>query len=149
MQSTKQYPCCWQALPQHTVGSSTQLVYYSALHPNDSYKMLYKLAILCHQTTAYTCMNFTSTYPNVVQQDPRTKLWDTCGIVTHVGPHCQYHIHTQKDTKLIRNHQFIHRRIMILEPQRCSKAEPTLQAPMHQSQWTKGAPKRLIASFIN
>ena len=41
---------------------------------------------------------------NVVLQDPRTKLWDTYGIVTHVGPHRQYHIRTQPGSTLIRNH---------------------------------------------
>ena len=34
--------------------------------------------------------------------------------------------------------------VMISAPQRCSEAEPTLQAPVRQSQHTKRAPKRLL-----
>jgi len=44
---------------------------------------------------------------NVAVQDPHTKLWDTYGIVTALGPHRQYHIKTQRGSALVRNRRFI------------------------------------------
>jgi len=48
---------------------------------------------------------------NVAVQDPHTKLWDTYGIVTALGPHRQYHIKTQRGSTLVRNRRFIRRRV--------------------------------------
>ena len=44
---------------------------------------------------------------NVAVQDPQTKLWDTCGIVSALGPHKQYQIKTQRGSTLVRNRRFI------------------------------------------
>jgi len=48
---------------------------------------------------------------NVAVQDHRTKLWDTYGVVTAIGPQRQYYIKTQKGSVLVRNRHFMRRRI--------------------------------------
>ena len=48
---------------------------------------------------------------NVAVQDPRTKWWDTYGIVTAIGHQRQYYIKTQKGGTLIRNRRFIRHRV--------------------------------------
>ena len=48
---------------------------------------------------------------HVAVQDTRTKLWDTYGVVTNIGPHRQYHIRTRSGRILIRNRRFLRRRV--------------------------------------
>ena len=48
---------------------------------------------------------------NVAVQDHRTRLWDTYGVVTAIGPQRQYHIKTHRGSVLIRNRRFIRRRV--------------------------------------
>ena len=48
---------------------------------------------------------------NVAVQDHRTRLWDTYGVVTAIGPQWQYHIKTHRGSVLIRNRLFIRRRV--------------------------------------
>ena len=44
---------------------------------------------------------------NVAVQNPKTKLWDTYGRVTMIGPHRQYHVITSKGQVLVRNCRFL------------------------------------------
>ena len=48
---------------------------------------------------------------NVAVQNPRTKLWDTYGVVTAIRPHRKYHVKTKNGTMLIRNRHFLRRRV--------------------------------------
>ena len=48
---------------------------------------------------------------HVAIQDPRTKMWNTYGMVTYVGPHRKYYIKTKTGRVLVRNRRFIRRRI--------------------------------------
>ena len=57
---------------------------------------------------------------HVVVQHPKTKLWDTYGVVTHIGPSRQYHVQTGKDKILIRNRRFLRRRVPASIPMRTS-----------------------------
>ena len=46
---------------------------------------------------------------HVAVQNARTRLWDTYGIVTWVGPHRQYHIRTANGQTMLHNRRFIRR----------------------------------------
>jgi len=85
---------------------------------------------------------------HVALQNPRTRLWDTYGIVTSVGPYRQYHIRTQHGNTLVRNRRFIRRRIVTSAMQTCSEVNLQIdsrqQIPVRQSQRTRKATKRLI-----
>lgn len=48
---------------------------------------------------------------HVAVQDTRSRLWDTYGVVTAIGPQRQYHIKTQRGSVLVRNRRFIRRRV--------------------------------------
>ena len=51
---------------------------------------------------------------NVAIQNTVTKRWDTYGLITHVGPHRQYHVKMTNGRTLIRNRRLIRRRIPLL-----------------------------------
>ena len=95
---------------------------------------------------------------NVAVQDHRTRLWDTYGVVTAIGPQRQYHIKTQRGSVLIRNRRFIRRRVPesvpylrydrqcandqeimeqnnLLEPQRSSRVRKPTQRLIEDSNW--------------
>ena len=57
---------------------------------------------------------------HVAVQHPKTKLWDTYGVVIHIGPSRQYHVQTGKDKILIRNRRFLRRRVPASIPIRTS-----------------------------
>jgi len=79
---------------------------------------------------------------HVAVQNPRTKLWDTYGVVKFIGPHRQYHIQTRKGTVLLRNRRYIRRRVPASIPVGQSVTrQPTL--PRRSSRPRKPA-KRLI-----
>ena len=48
---------------------------------------------------------------NVAEQDHRSKLWDTYGVVTAIDPQCQHSVKTQKESALVRNWRFIRCRV--------------------------------------
>ena len=48
---------------------------------------------------------------HVAVQNPKTKLWDTYGVVISIGPHRQYHVKTASGNVLKRNRRFLRRRI--------------------------------------
>ena len=48
---------------------------------------------------------------HVAVQHPKTKLWDTYGMVTQIGPKRQYHVQTDRSNVLIRNRRFLRRRV--------------------------------------
>ena len=86
---------------------------------------------------------------NVAVQDPRTKLWDTYGMVTAIGPQRQYYIKTQKGGTLIRNTRFIRRRVSdsvpyFRIPESPKAADHMPQPQYHQSQRIKKSTPRLI-----
>ena len=47
---------------------------------------------------------------HVAIQNPTTKLWDTYGTVTNIGPYRKYFVKTQSGTVFIRNRRFIRKR---------------------------------------
>ena len=46
---------------------------------------------------------------NVAVQNTRTGSWDTYGLVTFIGPHRQYHVHTARGKILVWNRRFLRR----------------------------------------
>ena len=54
---------------------------------------------------------------HVAIQHPRTKVWDTYGIVTYVGPHRQYYVKTRTGAVLKRNRRYLRRRVPTSIPQ--------------------------------
>ena len=64
---------------------------------------------------------------NVAVQNARTKLWDTYGIITWVGPHRQYHVRTVNGQTLLCNRRLIRRRIPTSIPPGQRQAEEPLQ----------------------
>ena len=60
---------------------------------------------------------------NVAVQSPRTKLWDTYGIVTSMGPYRQYSKKTSRGSTIIRNWRFLRRRAPMLVTERDPKDE--------------------------
>jgi len=90
---------------------------------------------------------------NVAVQDPRTKLWDTYGTVTAIGPQRQYHVKTKKGNTLIRNRRFVRRRVpdsvpyfRITEPPKAAEQGPehVTQPQYRQSARMKKSTQRLI-----
>lgn len=57
---------------------------------------------------------------HVVLQNPRTKLWDTYGVVVSVDQHRKYHIKIKSGKVVIRNRRFLRRRVPALN----SRTEP-------------------------
>ena len=53
---------------------------------------------------------------NIAIQNHQSRLWDTYGIVTAIGPQRQYHVKTSRGNILIRNQRFIQRRVATLVP---------------------------------
>ena len=62
---------------------------------------------------------------NVAVQNPKTKLWDTYGRVTMIGPHRQYHVITIKGQVLVRNRRFLRRRTPTSMPEGIPSIPPT------------------------
>ena len=82
---------------------------------------------------------------NIAVQHPRTKMWDTYGIVKRIGPNRQYHIHTKQGRMLIRNRRFIRRRVPA--PVSLQDGLPSPQSQPHLSRWSgrsRRPPSRLI-----
>jgi len=70
----------------------------------------------------------------IALQDPRTKLWDTYGIVVGVGPHRQYMIKTAAGQTLTRNRKFIKRRVPLLDQPQSSCPAPVQDGNTRMSQ---------------
>ena len=81
---------------------------------------------------------------NVAIQHPRIKLWDTYGVVEHIGPHRQYHIRTKRGRVLIRNRCFICRRIPASIPLNDSTSAQSQIALPRRSERSRRPPNRLI-----
>ena len=90
---------------------------------------------------------------NVAIQNHNTKMWDTYGIVTEIGPHRRYFIKTHGGRVLVRNRRFIRRRVPITPidatpvaplagPPVAPPAPPP--APQRRSLRPHKRPKRLI-----
>ena len=62
-----------------------------------------------HTTTQYYNQR-APTLPNI-REGSHTKVWDTYGIVTYVGPHHQCYVKTKSGKVLKHNHRFILQRI--------------------------------------
>ena len=62
---------------------------------------------------------------NVAIQNPKTKLWDTYGRVTMIGPHRQYHVITSKGQVLVRNRRFLRHRTPTSIPEEIPSIPPT------------------------
>ena len=86
---------------------------------------------------------------NVAIQHPRTKLWDIYGIVTAISPNRRYYIKTSSGHVLVRNRQFLHRRVPLSVPvPPCNSrldhpTEPTLTQSRHSTCF-KQPPRCLI-----
>ena len=67
---------------------------------------------------------------NVAVQNPRTKLWDTYGVVTSMGPYHQYYVKTGKGNVLVRNRCFLWCRapVSVLEGDLSASQPPGSQA---------------------
>ena len=82
---------------------------------------------------------------NVAVQHPRTKMWDTYGVVKRIGPNRQYHIHTKQGRMLIRNRRFIRRRVPASVPLQDGVPLPQSQPPLpRRSGRSRRPPSRLI-----
>ena len=82
---------------------------------------------------------------NVAVQHPRTKMWDTYGVVKRIGPNRQYHIHTKQGRMLIRNRRFIRRRVPASVPLQDGMPLPQSQPPLpRRSGRSRRPPSRLI-----
>ena len=81
---------------------------------------------------------------NVAIQDPRTKLWDTYGVVRYIGPHRQYHIRTKEGRTLMRNRRFIRRRTPASVPLKKSATAQSGTAVPRRSGRPRRPPSRLI-----
>ena len=82
---------------------------------------------------------------NVAVQHPRTKMWDTYGIVKRIGPNRQYHIQTKQGRMLIRNRRFIRRRVPASVPLQDGLPSPQSQPPLpRRSGRSRRPPSRLI-----
>ena len=66
---------------------------------------------------------------HVAVQHPKTKLWDTYGVVTHIGPSRQYHVQTGRNKILIQNQRFLCRRVPASIPTHTSMQEHQLMPP--------------------
>ena len=65
---------------------------------------------------------------HIAVQNARTRLWNSYGVITWVGPHRQYHICTANGQTLLRNCHFIRRRVSTsIPPVQIEEDEP-LQA---------------------
>ena len=96
---------------------------------------------------------------HVAVQNPKTKLWDTYGVVISIGPHRQYHVKTASGNVLKRNRRFLRRRIPASifqsetnmgttqdQPLSCSSPPPSSQhLQPRRSTRVRGPPHRLIA----
>ena len=95
---------------------------------------------------------------NVAVQDHRTILWDTYGVVTAIGPQWQYHIKAQRGSVLIRNRQFIQRRVPESVPylqydRQCADDQETMEQnnllePQRSSRVRKPTPGFKITLYI-
>jgi len=86
---------------------------------------------------------------NVAVQNPQTKLWDTYGMVTAIGPQRQYHVKTSRGTVLIRNRRFIRRRVpesvpYLREPEETRAVEEAQGPPPRQSHRLRKPVQRLV-----
>ena len=81
---------------------------------------------------------------NVAIQNPRTKLWDSYGVVRDIGPHRQYHIRTKEGRMLTRNRRFIRRRIPASIPLGKSAAAQSGTDVPRRSRHSRRPPNRLI-----
>ena len=72
----------------------------------------------------------------VALQDPRTRLWDTYGVVIRMGQHCQYIVKTESRRVLTRNRRFLWRWVPLpAQPQSTWPIdEPLLHANVPQQQ---------------
>ena len=66
----------------------------------------------------------------VALQDPRTRLWDSYGVVIRVGQHRQYIVKTESGKVLTRNRRFLRRRVPL-----STQSQPTrpTDEPLHQA----------------
>ena len=81
---------------------------------------------------------------NVAIQNPRTKLWDTYGVVRDIGPQRQYHIRTKEGRMLTRNRRFIRRRTPASVPLgKSTAAQSGIDVPRRSGR-SRRPPNRLI-----
>ena len=69
---------------------------------------------------------------NVAVQNPRTKLWDTYGVVTSMEPYRQYSIKTSRGTIIVRNRRYLRRRAPMLVPEGGPKASQQSSQPVKE-----------------
>ena len=79
---------------------------------------------------------------HVAVQHPMTKLWDTYGVVTSIGPHRQYYVKTHKGQILVHNRRFLHRRVPTSIP--AGRSEDPQPPPPRRSMRTRKPVNRLI-----
>ena len=79
---------------------------------------------------------------HVAVQHPMTKLWDTYGVVTSIGPHRQYYIKTHKGQILVCNCRFLRRRVATSIP--AGRAKDPQPPPPRRSMRTRKPVNRLI-----
>ena len=83
---------------------------------------------------------------NVVVQNHTTKRWDIYGVVVEIGPNRRYSVRTNGGRVLIRNRQFLRRRVPVLPPAHlpgttCSDMSPP---PVRRSTRPHAQPRCLI-----
>ena len=92
---------------------------------------------------------------NVAIQNPRTKLWDTYGIITAISPNRKYYIKTSSGRVFVRNRRFLRRRVPMSMPTCMTQYLPVDQTardtPVNQttqelrrSARTRQPPNRLV-----
>lgn len=80
-------------------------------------------------------------------QHPKTKLWNTYGIVTQVGLNRQYFVNTERAKILIRNHRFLQKRVPAsIPPRMLVRKQPPLPKTLlpRRSTWLRTSANRLI-----
>jgi len=79
---------------------------------------------------------------HVAVQHPMTKLWDTYGVVTSIGPHRQYYVKTHKGQILVHNRRFLRRRVPTSIP--AGRSKDPQPPPPRRSMRTRKPVNRLI-----
>ena len=67
----------------------------------------------------------------LVLQNPRTKLWDTYGVIIFVDQYHKYHVKIKSGKVLMRNCRFLRRRVPALNPE-ATKPQGLLITPASQ-----------------
>ena len=81
-----------------------------AEHVEQSAQASQKIAVKYYNSSAHSLPDI-KVGSHVAVQHPKTKLWDTYGVVTSIGPHGQYHVKIGTAKIAVHNCRFLQRRV--------------------------------------